>query len=329
MSQYIVSTFYKFINLPDFATYRAALRQLMEQHGVKGTILLAAEGVNGTIAGSRAGIDHVVNWLQHDTPIGSLPTKESFAEQLPFRRTSVKLKKEIVTMGVAGIDPTKDVGIYVPPKAWNALISDPDVLLIDTRNTYETKVGTFKNAVDPRINSFRELPAYMDEQLATKKPKKVAMFCTGGIRCEKSTAYLRAKGFEQVYHLEGGILKYLEEIAEDESLWEGECFVFDERVAVNQQLEKGSYVLCYGCQMPLNAEELASDKYELGVSCPYCYDQRTDEQKASSAERRRQMQLAQARNEQHIGSDTIQTAKQRRAAKHLLKNQQRNKTDEV
>src|SRR5690606_15378493 len=229
--------------------------------------------------------------------------KESYDSDMPFYRSKVKLKKEIVTMGVEDIDPTHIVGTYVKPKDWNALISDPDVTLIDTRNHYEVQIGTFKGAIDPNTTSFREFPEYSKKHLDPAKNKKVAMFCTGGIRCEKSTAYLKQQGFEEVYHLEGGILKYLEEVPEDESLWQGECFVFDNRVTVNHQLQKGHYDQCHACRMPITEEDKQHSHYTPGVSCHHCYDKTNEEQRERFREREKQMRLAKERGESHIGND--------------------------
>jgi len=222
------------------------------------------------------------------------------SDELAFYRTKVKLKKEIVTMGVEGIDPAHIVGTYVKGDDWNQLITDPDTILIDTRNDYEVAIGTFKNAVNPNTTTFREFPQWAADNLDKTKHKKVAMFCTGGIRCEKSTAFLKEQGFDEVYHLDGGILKYLEEMPQEQSLWQGECFVFDQRVAVKHGLEQGSYDQCYACRMPLSAAEMASEHYVKGLSCPHCHDKTTDEQKAAFAERQRQVELAKQRGDKHI-----------------------------
>jgi UPF0176 protein len=272
----------------------------MVANKVKGTLLLAEEGINGTICGQREGVDAVKAWLDADGRFDDLSYKESLSDELAFYRTKVKLKKEIVTMGVAGINPAHIVGTYVKGDDWNRLISDPDTILIDTRNDYEVAIGTFKNAVNPNTTTFREFPQWAAENLDKTKHKKVAMFCTGGIRCEKSTAYLKEQGFDEVYHLDGGILKYLEEMPEQHSLWQGECFVFDQRVAVKHGLEQGSYDQCYACRMPLSVDEMASDKYVKGLSCPHCHDKTTEEQKAAFAERQRQVELARQRGEKHI-----------------------------
>ncbi|MCM8542696.1 MAG: rhodanese-related sulfurtransferase [Lentisphaeraceae bacterium] len=303
MSEYVVCALYKFVRLEDFKDIRQPLYNIMDAHDVRGTLLLANEGINGTISGSRFGVDAVLSWLNNDERLNPIITKESFTDIEPFKRTKVKLKKEIVTMGVEGIDPTRSVGTYIEPTKWNDLISDPEVTLIDTRNEYEYEIGTFKNAVNPHTDSFREFPKYTEENLDPEKHKKVAMFCTGGIRCEKSTAFLKEKGFEEVYHLKGGILKYLEEVPKEESLWEGECFVFDDRVAVNHDLEKGKYDQCHACRFPITEEEKLDERYMQGVSCPRCYDSTSEEQKARYAERERQMRLAEERGEAHIGHE--------------------------
>lgn len=297
---YVVAALYKFVSLPDYVTLRDKLYQHMVLNKVKGTLLLAEEGINGTVCGSREGVDALNAWLAADGRFDGLSYKESFADEPAFYRTKVKLKKEIVTMGVEGINPAHIVGTYVKGEEWNSLISDPDTIVIDTRNDYEVAIGTFKNAINPNTTSFREFPKWAAEHLDQTKHKKVAMFCTGGIRCEKSTAYLKEQGFEEVFHLDGGILKYLEEVPEEQSLWQGECFVFDQRVAVKHGLEQGSYDQCYACRMPLSPSEMQSPLYVKGLSCPHCNDKITDEQKASFSERQKQIELAKARGEQHI-----------------------------
>ncbi|WP_273024700.1 rhodanese-related sulfurtransferase [Rheinheimera sp.] len=297
---YVVAALYKFVRLADYVTLRDTLYDTMVANKVKGTLLLAEEGINGTICGSREGVDAVKAWLDADGRFTGMSYKESLSEELAFYRTKVKLKKEIVTMGVEGIDPANIVGTYVKGEDWNTLISDPDTVLIDTRNDYEVAIGTFKNAVNPNTTTFREFPQWAADNLDKQKHKKVAMFCTGGIRCEKSTAYLKEQGFDEVYHLDGGILKYLEDMPEEKSLWQGECFVFDQRVAVKHGLEQGSYDQCYACRMPLSKEEMLSDNYVKGLSCPHCFENTTAEQKASFAERQRQVELAKQRGEKHI-----------------------------
>ena len=311
----VVCALYKFVSLENYQDLRDPLLQFMTEQKIRGTLLLAHEGINGTVAGSRNGIDALIKWLEQDPRLAPLETKESSVDQLPFKRTRVKLKKEIVTMGVEGIDPRKTVGTYIEPEQWNDLISDPDVLLVDTRNDYEVQVGTFTGAVNPNTETFREFPAYVENNIDSGKHKKVAMFCTGGIRCEKSTAYMKEQGFEEVYHLKGGILKYLEQVPEKDSLWKGECFVFDDRVTVNHQLEQGSYDQCNACRLPITEADKGSDKFQQGVSCPHCYDRLTESRKQRFAEREKQMQLARSRGEHHLGGGVAETIEQRRARK--------------
>lgn len=307
----VVTALYHFVRLENFKELRQPLIDVMLENNVKGTLLLASEGINGTIAGERSDMDNVLNWLRNDSRLSDLGSKESYSDFMPFYRTKVKLKKEIVTMGIEGIDPNNKVGRYVRPEDWNELISDPETILIDTRNDYEFQIGSFQNAVNPNTNTFREFPKYVKEHLDPKKHKKVAMFCTGGIRCEKSTAYLIEQGFEDVFHLQGGILKYLEEVPKKETMWNGECFVFDNRVAVNHDLEKGSYEQCFACRYPITDEEMQSENYQEGVSCPHCYQDVTEEQKQRFAEREKQIQLAKQRGEKHIGSSVAATIKKR------------------
>jgi UPF0176 protein len=302
MNPLVVAAIYKFVKLADCAALRAPLQAQCDALGITGTLLLAEEGINGTIAGTRSGIEQILAYLRSDPRLADLEHKESAADQPPFYRMKVKLKKEIVTMGVPGIDPTELVGHYVKPEDWNALISNPDVLLVDTRNDYEVDVGTFKGAVDPRITTFREFPEYVKNNFDPEKQPRVAMFCTGGIRCEKASAYMLKQGFSEVYHLQGGILKYLENVPAEQSLWQGECFVFDQRVAVGQGLAPGHYELCYGCSRPITAEEKTSPKYQAGVSCPNCYDSLTPEKRAAALERQKQVELARQRGETHIGT---------------------------
>ena len=300
-NEIVVCALYKFAVLNDYKDLRQPLLNLMLEKDVHGTLLLAREGINGTIAGSREGIDAVKAWIASDERFDGVDYKESFVEFQPFKRTKVKLKKEIVTMGVQGIDPKRVVGTYVDPKEWNDLISDPEVLLVDTRNQYEVEIGTFKNAVNPATDTFREFPEYVKQNLDPQKHKKVAMFCTGGIRCEKSTAYLKEQGFDEVYHLKGGILKYFEEVPAEQSKWHGECFVFDGRVAVDHALRPGSYHMCYACRMPLSDADLKSDDYQDGVSCPHCKPGLNPQRAARFAERQKQIRLAAERGEQHLG----------------------------
>jgi UPF0176 protein len=295
----------------------------MEDKGIKGTLLLAQEGINGTVSGSRESIDALLAYLNADERLNPISFKESFDDIQPFHRTKVKMKKEIVTLGVEGIDPRKTVGTYVKPKDWNALISDPDVFVVDTRNDYEIEIGTFKHAVNPNTDSFREFPQYVAENMDPAKHKKVAMFCTGGIRCEKSTAYMKEQGFEEVYHLEGGILQYLEDVPKEETLWEGDCFVFDNRVAVNHDLEKSHYDQCYACRLPITEQDKQSQQYESGVSCPKCFGKHSDEQIARFREREKQVNLAKARNEEHVGSEARKAIKLRRQQKSASRRAQR------
>lgn len=325
MSNIVVCALYKFVRLENFEALRQPLLEVMEKHQVRGTLLLANEGINGTIAAEQAGIDATLAWLNSDDRLNPIESKVSYHDEMPFNRTKVKLKKEIVTMGVEGIDPNKVVGTYVEPKDWNALISDPDVVLVDTRNDYEYEIGTFENAVNPETTTFREFPDYVAKNLDPKKHKKVAMFCTGGIRCEKSTAYMKEQGFDEVYHLKGGILKYLEEVPEQDTLWKGDCFVFDERVAVNHQLEKSHYDQCHACRYPITEEDKLSPKYQQGVSCPRCYDTTTPEQRARFEERERQIQLAKRRGQNHIGGDVKHTIENRREQKYAARDAQRAK----
>ncbi|MDZ7920130.1 rhodanese-related sulfurtransferase [Rhodoferax sp.] len=303
---YLTAAFYKFVDLPDYAERKPALLAFCESRQVKGLILLAREGINSTIAGAPDDVYAVLAYLRADPLLADLQHKESFADKAPFYRMKVRLKKEIVTMQVDGISPTHMAGTYVKPEDWNALISDPEVVVVDTRNDYEVGIGTFSGAINPHIKTFAELPQWVQhsEQLqahAGKKPK-VAMFCTGGIRCEKSTAYMRAQGFDEVYHLEGGILKYLENIAPENSLWQGECFVFDERVSVGHGLVPGHHGLCRACRQPLEEGATDSPLYEAGVSCPRCHATTSEVQKNSARERQRQWELAKARQQIHIGA---------------------------
>ncbi len=284
----VVASFYKFVSLPDFSDLRQPLLQCCLTQQTQGTILLAKEGINGTISGDRNSIDAVLNWLKKDSRFADLEVKESRAESSPFKRMKVKLKKEIVTLGIPETDPNKQVGKYVTPQEWNEIIRDPEVLVIDTRNDYEVEIGTFKGAKNPKTDSFRQFPEYVNKELDPEQHTKVAMFCTGGIRCEKASSYMLAQGFKEVYHLQGGILKYLEEVPTESSLWEGECFVFDERVTVKEGLELGNYDLCYACGHPISEQDKKSPYYDPIVSCPNCYDNLTSEKKARQQEKQRQ-----------------------------------------
>jgi UPF0176 protein len=316
---FTVCALYQFVRLDDFEEFRTPLRELMVELEVKGTILLALEGLNGTISGSKKSIDGVIQFLHNDGRFDNLEVKFSHSENTPFKRLKVKLKKEIVTLGVEHIDPLSSVGTYVDPQDWNDLISDPDVVLIDTRNNYEYEIGSFKGAINPNTETFREFPTYTKDNLEQYRGKKVAMFCTGGIRCEKSTAYLKSQGFDTVYHLHGGILKYLEEMDEDQSLWEGECFVFDDRVAVKHNLEQGQYDQCHACRYPITQEDKEHPHYEKGVSCPRCYGSKSNDQVSRYRERERQVQLAKARGEEHIGDNASQIIATKAKKKALKK----------
>ena len=300
-----IAALYQFARFDDPKTLRAPLLALCEANGVRGTLLLAREGINGTIAGSDSGVEAVLDHIRTLPDCDAIEVKESRAEGLPFHRTKVRLKKEIVTMGQPDLDPLAGVGTYVAPEDWNALISDPDTIVIDTRNDYEVQIGSFEGAIDPQTTSFREFPEWFRakhaELEAEGRSPKIAMFCTGGIRCEKSTAFARAEGVEDVFHLKGGILNYLEHVPESESLWRGECFVFDERVSVGHGLAPGDHGLCRACRRPLDHDDMAHAHYVEGVSCPRCYPERSDEQRARYAERHRQAELARARGEEHIG----------------------------
>ncbi len=290
MNRIVVAALYRFVPLADYAELQEPMLCRMRQAGVRGTLLLAAEGVNGTVAGSRGGIDDLITYLKSDLRLAELEVKESSCHDLPFKRARVRLKKEIVTMGVAGIDPNDAVGTYVNPEDWNRLIRDPEVTLIDTRNDYEVAIGTFRGAINPDTRSFREFPKFVGEQLDPRKQNKVAMFCTGGIRCEKSTALLKQQGFDQVYHLRGGILKYLEMVPEAQSEWQGECFVFDERVSVGHGLVEGNHVMCFACGWPVTMEDQQHPDYQKGIHCPRCVDQISEDQRRRFAERQRQIE---------------------------------------
>jgi UPF0176 protein len=281
----VVVTFYKFVRLPDFAEKRDSLLSQCEAQGIRGTILLAAEGINGTIAGSRQAIDALLSFLRSDPRLVDLEQKESYADSVPFDRMKVRLKKEIVTLGLPEIDPSDRVGTYVSPQEWNELISDPEVTIIDTRNEYEVSIGTFRGAKNPKTASFRQFPDYVRNHLDPTKHKKVALFCTGGIRCEKATSFMMEHGFQEVYHLKGGILKYLEEVPAEESLWQGECFVFDQRVAVREGLAAGTHEMCQSCGHPISEADKTSPHYQEGVSCPYCCDRLTEEKRSQKEAR--------------------------------------------
>ena len=301
----VVCTFYKFTPLDHYISLQRPILDQLSGNRITGTLLLAKEGINGTIAGEREAVDQFLKWLEGHAEFSGIEQKKSGTDQLPFKRTRVKLKKEIVTMGVEGIDPLVLAGTCVDPEDWNALLEDPDTLVVDTRNEYEIEVGHFENAVNPHTTNFREFPQYALEKLDPGKHKKIAMYCTGGIRCEKATAFLKQNGFESVYHLKGGILNYLKTVPVSESGWRGECFVFDERVTVNHDLNTGSYHQCHGCRMPITEQDKASEYYQPGVSCPKCYGKRSERDKARFAEREKQVQLAEDRGEKHLGPQAV------------------------
>lgn len=298
---FVVAALYQFVRLDDCAALQASLLHLLKENAVRGTLLLAHEGINGTVAGPRVGIDALKAFLEKDGRFGDLEYKESFSDAQPFLRTKVRLKKEIVTLGVEGIDPNKQKGAYVDARAWDALLADPDVVVLDVRNDYEVEMGTFKGAINPKTQTFRAFPQFVKENLDPQKNKKVAMVCTGGIRCEKASAYMMAQGFEEVYHLKGGILRYLETTPPAETSWEGECFVFDNRVSVDHHLKPGAYDLCHACRHPLSVQDMKSPLYKEGISCSFCADEK-ERNRGRAIERQKQMALAKERGDIHLGS---------------------------
>lgn len=300
---FTVAAFYRFSDLPRFAALRAPLQTLCAEHSIKGTVLLAAEGINGTVAGRAPAIDALLAWLGTVPEFDGAEIKFSEAAAMPFLRMKVRLKREIVTMGVEGLDPRTDAGIYVDPDEWNSLIADDDTIVVDTRNDYEVSLGRFRGALNPNTKSFREFPEWVQHNHNRLAGKKVALYCTGGIRCEKATAYVRSLGINEVFHLKGGILRYLEDVAPEKSLWDGECFVFDERVTVGHGLAVGDIELCRACRHPLTPDERASPDFIPGVACPYCRDTKTEAQRQRYLERHRQVQLARKRGgRNHIGN---------------------------
>jgi len=304
---FLTIAFYHFVSLKKIEQLQQFVESFCQNNNLKGTILLASEGINGTISGQDINICEFLKFIKEDTffngSFKNLEHKESWATENPFYRMKVRLKKEIVALGVEGVSPTKKVGKYVAPEDWNKLINDPDTIVIDTRNNYEVDIGTFKNSINPQTDSFRGFPLFVEKNLKDNKQKNVAMFCTGGIRCEKATSLLLERGFKNVYHLRGGILKYLEKIPKEDSLWEGECFVFDQRVAVTHGLNEGQYDQCYACRHPLSPDELKSNKYIEGVSCPNCFNKLTNKKKAGVIERQKQITLSISRGENHIGDN--------------------------
>ena len=299
--EYTVATFYLFADLPDFEAKQTSIKAFCDSQSVLGTIILAPEGINGTIAGASEGIAAALDFIRTDKRLAKLPTRLSYTDRKTFHRMRVILRPEIVTLGDPSVNPNEAVGQYVEPEDWNELIKDPEVTLIDTRNDYEVEVGTFRGAIDPMTTTFGEWPEYVEKNLDPDTHPKIAMFCTGGIRCEKASAHLLKNGFKQVFHLRGGILSYLESVPEEESTWEGDCFVFDHRVAVKHGLEQGDFEICFGCRWPISEEDTRSPQYEPGVSCPRCADDLTDERRGRLRERHRQVMLARKRNGTHIG----------------------------
>lgn len=304
-SGFRIAALYRFQTLAEPQALRGPLFDFCAAHGIRGTLLLAREGINGTLAGSAEAIDTLVGHLKQDLGLSGLEIKYSWSEAMPFHRLKVRLKREIVTMGVEDVDPLVDVGAYVEPRDWNRLIEDPETLVIDTRNDYEIAIGSFERAIDPGTKSFRAFPEWVERNANLLKGRRVAMFCTGGIRCEKATAYLKARGFDDVHHLKGGILRYLEEVPPEESRWKGECFVFDERVSVGHGLVEGDAKLCRACRHPLTMDDRASPLFLAGVSCPHCHEARSDADRARYAERQRQVALAERRGAAHIGQRSV------------------------
>ena len=302
-NEILVAALYKFVEIDDLLSLQSNLYEICEKNNIMGTILIANEGINGTISGKTNEINQTISLLKSDKRFTNIEIKYSSTDKQPFHRMKVRLKKEIVTIGLPEINPNNKVGTYVKPDDWNDLISDPNVVVIDARNKYETKIGSFQNALDPETSSFREFPDWVKKFKSSKENanKKIAMFCTGGIRCEKASSLMKEEGFEDVYHLQGGILKYLETIDRENSLWNGECFVFDQRVCLTDELEVGSYKMCFACRMPITEEEMQNEKYIEGISCIYCYDKTTKEKKERLGSRQKQILLAKERGEKHLG----------------------------
>ena len=301
MKNITIVSIYKFVNIADTEAFRKNLLLECNSHSIKGTFIVASEGLNGTIAGTGENIEYIIKYLKSDERFADIECKYSFDEKIPFYRMKVKIKDELIPIGVKGVDPRETVGTYVNPEDWNSLVEDPDVLLIDVRNQYEIEVGSFKGALDPETDNFRYFPDFVEENLDPEKYPKVAMYCTGGIRCEKASSYMLNKGFKEVFHLKGGILKYLEEVPRDKSTWEGECFVFDNRTSVDHDLQNGVHDLCHNCRFPVSPEDMESEHFVKGISCPRCYDSITPERRTSLEERNRQIRLAKERNQGHLG----------------------------
>ena len=303
-TKYTVAAFYKFRSLIDLELYQNDFLNFLQDQKIKGTVLLALEGINGTVAGRSEAIENFRTFLQDNNLFSESDYKLSYSSKEPFPRLKVKIKDEIVSIGNALADSRAIVGEYIQPEDWNKLISDDDVMVLDTRNTYEFSIGTFKNSIQPETTNFRDFPKWLEEikDSSLKKDQKIAMFCTGGIRCEKASSLMKVKGFKNIYHLKGGILNYMDKVDKDETLWNGECFVFDDRVALNHDLEVGSFDMCHGCRMPITDNDKRSKKYQRGISCPNCFDHKTPDQKKRYADRQKQMDLAKQRNQKHIGS---------------------------
>ena len=303
--KYVVAAFYKFVPLKNLSELKNYLYNLCKDSDIFGTILLAPEGINGTIAGTQTSIKNIFNWFRDQSRFCGLEVKYSKDTSIPFHRLKVRLKKEIVTMGKRSVNPSATVGTYVQPKDWNSLIKKQNTVIIDTRNHYEVEIGTFNNALNPKTNSFREFPAWVTSTLEKmpdiNKKSRIAMFCTGGIRCEKATSYLKEQGYQNVFHLEGGILKYFEDVSGKENLWKGECFVFDNRVSLKKNLEPGEYSMCHACRMPIADTDLASENYSPGLHCPKCYGTHSKKQAKRFGDRQKQMELSDLRGEKHLG----------------------------
>ena len=312
--KFVVCAIYQFIKTDNLERLRSEIDHILEQNSIRGTVLIAREGINSTVSGRETSINDFLVFLSQKG-FKKLSVKKSVTSQQPFLRRKVKIKREIVTMGLPDIDPLASVGTYIKPEDWNEMISDPNVILIDTRNEYEIKVGTFPGAINPETKTFREFPKFVKTYLKNKRGKKIAMFCTGGIRCEKSTSFLKENGFENVFHLEGGILKYLEEVPTEKSLWNGECFVFDNRVTVDQDLQEGSYQQCHACRTPISKEDKLSQDFVKGISCPHCIGTKTDRDRSRFSERQKQINLAAQRKETHIGEEAEKDQKNRKREK--------------
>ncbi len=326
-SAYKVAALYHFVALDDYEELRAPLQGFCAEHEIKGTLLLAREGINGTVAGSLEAIDQLIHYLKtgniFKNRFAGIDVKYSYSGKTPFLRMKVRLKQEIVTLRAPEANPNEQVGTYVTPDEWNEIISDPEMVVIDTRNDYEVEIGSFKGAMDPKTSNFTEFKDWVAEHLDPARDKKVAMFCTGGIRCEKASSYMMAHGFEEVYHLKGGILRYLEEQKQEDSLWEGGCFVFDERVAVGHDLVPQDFLLCHACRHPLGVKDREHELYEFGVQCSFCAETKSDQERERARERQKQMQLAREKGLAHLGDQAAIDAERQRVLKKQNKEKQR------